>query len=98
MLGSSVLGICLIHLSESLRWIYIGCQVPVIIERFLQEVENEIGKTEVPPQHRQEETFLFKCKEKKRIKQKQIPTSMSRMMCLAALALRFVRFTKPSFM
>lgn len=47
-LGSPVLGICLIHLSKSLRWISTGCQVPVVAAiLWKEEEENESGKAGV---------------------------------------------------
>lgn len=59
-LESSVLGICLIHLSKSLGWIYIRCQVPVVIATFWEEEKKKTGK-------------FFKCKKKNPIKAKTTP-------------------------
>lgn len=62
VLGSSVLGICLIHLSKSLRWISIRFQVPVITATFLKDEDKEgIGRTCIlHHSHRLETIFLFK--------------------------------------
>ena len=77
-LGSSVLGICLIHLSKSLRWISIRCQVPVIITTV---EEREADETGFPLHHRIEKIFPLKCRStiltKQQNKTKQNPASLS---------------------
>lgn len=87
-LGSSVLGICLIHLSKSLRWISIRCQVPVIITTV---EEREADKAGFPLHRRIETIFPLKCirtiltKQKKNKSPLLFPAYVRKLSCFASL-------------